>query len=72
MAAAYQVTAVNQFQRIGEDGHLEDWADATFNLVDYSATGSAQVVMTGDWQSALAEAIQAKADELEAFMAAQP
>ena len=71
MAAAYQVTALNQFQRIAEDGHLEDWADATFNLVDYQATGSAQVVMSGDWQGALADELQAKADELAAFMAAQ-
>lgn len=71
MAAAYQVTALNQFQRIAEDGHLEDWADATFNLVDYQATGSAQVVMSGDWQGALADELQAKADELAAFMSAQ-
>lgn len=71
MAAAFEVTALNQFQRIGPDGHLIDWADATFNLVDYQATGSAQVEMSGDWQTALAAEIQAKADELAAFMAAQ-
>ena len=71
MAATYQVTALNQFQRVAEDGHLEDWADATFNLVDYQATGSAQVAMTGAWQDALATEIQARADELEAFMAQQ-
>lgn len=70
MAADYTVTSVMQTQALGPTGNLVDQVEATFTTIPEGAQGTVRVNRTGDWSTALIDAIEAEVAQLKAVFGA--
>ena len=66
--APYEITSVNQTQRLNADGHLADYVDVTFTTADGQGSGSVEVPLQAGWEDAANAKIQPIADQITAYI----